>query len=348
MKKPVLVLLLALAVLTAGFLLLGNPGDAAALLRGQISAGEYLQHSRPVSALANTLKWLRGGEKEGELLYVEGALLEGFTPAAGYDTANGNLRQMAELAGSGVPTYCMLIPTAYGLYQESRQGSSLQGQKRFIEDAYRTLAGKLTAIDAYTPLADAREQYIFYRTDSNPTALGGYLIYRAAATRLNLTPLTLDRFVVEYPTRDYYGDFAQRKRPADIIPDLLAVYRPTTPQRVRITHLQPQEKREYHSLTPTSAALLGEPYQLYLGGLSPWLTIESLARSGRLLVLGDRTAASYLGFFSNHYASITFAMPEELTQQQLSEVLAGEYDQILLAFSMQSFVSGPVLVPGVE
>ena len=60
------------------------------------------------------------------------------------------------------------------------------------------------------------------------------------------------------------------------------------------------------------------------------------------LIFADKTALSYLPFLTVHYGRITVIDLSGLTEEMFGEIDPNQYDQVLFAYSADSFVNRPV------
>lgn len=240
-----------------------------------------------------------------------------------------------------VPTYLMLIPTASAVLQQRLPPyAEIYNQKQLIEDVYRQMINKVMTVDVYSTLYSRRSEYIYYRTENNLTALGGYYVYSALGSRLvdRAGVQDFSRFNIEYGGR-FYGDLYRQTGYSGVRADILSMYRHATFSReYTVTHTGPNDNRVYHTLYPRHFIALGRPLDVYFGGVSAVTDIRTSTPYARsLLVFGDRTALAWLPFLTHHYERVTLVDLFQLTDIQAGELNLGLYDQILFAYSTETF-----------
>ena len=255
----------------------------------------------------------------------------------------GNTRQVLRAAqDSGAPTYLMLIPTACAIYADELPGYlPLYDQRGFIESTYQQFYGSAVTVDAYNALLYSDSDYLYYRTVDSLTPLGGYDLYRALAPRLGFTAAPLEQFEVTYLDHGYYGGLYDRWGYGGVRPDVVAVYRDTASQTAsRVVNWERSGEKTYYTLYPEEAASSGDAMDVILGGAAPRIEIRTLgARESSLLVVGDRTALSFLPFLAEHYSRITFLDLSLLTSGEIARFSEGEYSQVLFAYSLDSYLT---------
>ena len=222
--------------------------------------------------------------------------------------------------------------------------ADLYNQKAMIASVYEQLAGHAATVDAYTALFSVQDEYLYYRTASNLTGLGGYYVYTALAPRLGLAASSLSDYEIENLPDDYRGDLAARAPDAAVRPDLISLYRYTRGERIyRLTCRRGGVSYVYDTLFPMHLRRLGRPEDVLLGGADEWLEIAVAAQRGSsLLVYADETAVSYLPFLAAHYRRITVIDPRSADAETLAAVDPADYDRVLVACSVKTYSQEPI------
>lgn len=305
---------------------------------------QFKQISR-LQQLAPTLLLVGGAKEQDSIFITENYLLENIScedPAVLEQNLNGIEKF---LNAHNIPTAFLLIPTACAIKQQDIPAlAQLFNQKALISKCYSRLAGQTSTVDAYSKLFAAKDQYTYYRTESNLTGLGGYYVYTALATRLDLMARPLNQFEVENLSQDYYGELYQRSSYKGIDPDLLTLYRFSRYSRqYQLTCTNNGECKNYYTLFPTHLIELGQPKSALLGGFGQRLDISVVSPyEESLLVFADETVLSYLPFLVVHYGNITVVDLQSCTPDQLTSLTIDDYDQVLFAYSVDNFIHAPV------
>jgi len=298
-----------------------------------------------------------GGQREYNQIFISGdELIPFLDPPLDYQVRDNTqaILQFAERAQ--VPIYCMIIPTVSAIRQQSLPafflGQSVN-QKQFIEDIYAQLLGQVTVIDAYSALFNAQEQYIFYRTENNLTALGGFHLYYALGGRGRLLegiarPSFRD-YDIEHVKHDFLGDLYAQSPFQGARADTLSIFRyRRVPREYTVTKRHNGLFKTYHTIFPLHKLELegNNAMDIYLGGMSAVTTItSSTPYSNHLLVLGDRTALAFVPFLVNHYRTVTLIDLSQMGREDfrlISDAIRDNaYDQILFAYSIETFMHRP-------
>lgn len=347
-KRLTTVLMLAFLVLVPLQILFSSGGE---LLQVRSLAGleQYLQENFAAKqSLIDLARWFRltGGLVENnDVFYSKDGLIQNFQPEDPYEASTANTKAVTTFSEkSRCPVSMVLIPTARAIKQDQVPAFLVDkgfNQKTFIDDTYRAMAGYVTTVDAYAALLTHRNEYIYYRTDTNPTAYGGYLIYQEVARRTRQTPVGLEELRQEHLYHQYVGNLYDLWGYGGVEPDILTAYELQSEQVGYLVSHKGNQPRSYHTLYPQYKLDSAQPYDLYLGGLSPWIDIETSGGRGsdKLLVFGDRATLSYLPLLTAHYKWITFIDLSQISSTQLAELNVNRYDQVLFSYSVDTYVT---------
>ena len=345
-------------VLAAVMLLTGLSAAVMALAQGSLPTGflaladwsdqavkEHLRRYPSLEQIAPTLLLSVGAKEQDGIFITENYLLENISPS-------NPLIEMENTAGidqfltkHNLPAIMMLIPTACAIKQQELPANAvLFNQKSMIADTYSDLAGLVSTVDAYTALFSAKDQYTYYRTESNLTGLGGYYLYTALAARLGLSARPLSEFDIEHLAQDYYGDLYQRSNYKGIRPDLITLYRFSRYNRqYLLTCTDNGETRQYSTLFPTHLAVLEAPISVLFGGIGQRLDLSVVSPfEESMLIFGDETATAYLPFLAAHYGRITLVDLSRATPDQLAAIELDEYNRVMFAFSVDYYINTPL------
>ncbi len=94
----------------------------------------------------------------------------------------------------GVQLYNMVIPTSVEMSLPKKYADSSQPQKPVIDHIYETLSADVKSVDAYSAIAEHKDEYIYFRTDHHWTGLGAYYGYTAFAEAAGFEPLDYDDY----------------------------------------------------------------------------------------------------------------------------------------------------------
>lgn len=305
--------------------------------------GQNLPFREELRGEALRLRMLGGGAEQNGLFLVEDGLIPNLTVTSDTTVHRSNTRRiLSTIREADPPAYLMLIPTSCAIYQDKLPSyAPLYQQRSFIESTYKQFYGSAVTVDAYNALLYSDSSYLYYRTEDNLTSLGGYALYQALAPRLGFTAKPLQQFQVSYDVHDYYGDLYRRWGYGGVRPDTIATYQDVlSGSASRVLSWERFTQRSYGTLYPKEAAAVGDGMDVILGGYAPRIDITTEGgRSSSLLVLGDRTALSYLPFLAGHYQKITFLDFSLLTASEIGAFDPNDYTQILFAYSLDTYLN---------
>ena len=240
--------------------------------------------------------------------------------------------------------YVMVAPAASSIYPERvpahaplLQEESYLGQ---IQTAVEQAGG------VYLPLKDAlsdhKDEYIYYRTDHHWTTQGAYYAYSELCGALGLEPF--DRAVhtaVDVP--DFYGTFYSRARTWNAQPDTLTYYDLDNPLTIyTVTGPGMPAEGQTTGLYDLDKLDVYDKYAAFLHGNNGLSRVEGDGE-GRILVIKDSYANSFVPFLTANYAQIDVVDLRNYNYGMDGLIAENGYDQILVLYSFDSFKSDPYL-----
>ena len=240
--------------------------------------------------------------------------------------------------------YVMVAPAASSIYPERvpahaplLQEESYLGQ---IQAAVEQAGG------VYLPLEDAlsahKDEYIYYRTDHHWTTQGAYYAYSELCGALGLEPF--DRAAhtaVDVP--DFYGTFYSRARTWNAQPDTLTYYDLDNPLTIyTVTGPGMPTEGQTTGLYDLDKLDVYDKYAAFLHGNNGLSRVEGDGE-GRILVIKDSYANSFVPFLTANYAQIDVVDLRNYNYGLDGLIAENGYDQILVLYSFDSFKSDPYL-----
>lgn len=295
-------------------------------------------------SLGIQLRLLGGQTQQGDIFVGENILLENTRPPDP-DCVEKNVRNMLDFAqDSVVPVYAMIIPGKGAIKQQQipqAEYVQLFNEKEFLEGIHDAFSGRISVVDAYAPLFSKQEQYIYYRTDPSLTALGGYYVYSALASRLNVRPLDISEFSIQHETQPFYGETYRQLPYRKITPDMISFYHLRDEDvHYAVRHNNAAASYTYPTLYPQWKNQIGSPLDVYLGGNTGDIEIRTYngGRSDRrLLIFGDDTVLPVLPFLAGSFDEIRFVDLSKLDESEIFGVDVFYYDQVVFAYSLDTF-----------
>ena len=288
---------------------------------GDYTAAEGTPGARTETALRQNLplrdalkRWkttllMLGGVQELDGIYFTGeGLIENLTVN---DEALGekNLAALQDYCREVEP-YTVLLPSACAISSQLLpEAALLFDQETWLQNAAAALSPLCREVlNAYPLLEENGDSRLFYRTDSRPTQLTGYLLYQALGQALDYFPYAKDSFSntpLRYDcTGDLYARWSYDKVRADVVTALLPL---EDSRSYTITHTAADGTvTRWNTLYPLEGTA---GIDCILGGPAATIAVTaegSIPRS--LLVLGDENALCVIPYLALHYDRITYVM----------------------------------------
>lgn len=240
--------------------------------------------------------------------------------------------------------YVMVAPAASSIYPERVPAHAPLLQ----EESYlsQIQAAVEQAGGVYLPLKDAlsahKDEYIYYRTDHHWTTQGAYYAYSELCGALGLEPF--DRAAhtaVDVP--DFYGTFYSRARTWNAQPDTLTYYDLDNPLTIyTVTGPGMPTEGQTTGLYDLDKLDVYDKYAAFLHGNNGLSRVEGDGE-GRILVIKDSYANSFVPFLTANYAQIDVIDLRNYNYGLDTLIAENGYDQILVLYSFDSFKSDPYL-----
>ena len=240
--------------------------------------------------------------------------------------------------------YVMVAPAASSIYPERVPAHAPLLQ----EESYlsQIQAAVEQAGGVYLPLKDAlsahKDEYIYYRTDHHWTTQGAYYAYSELCSALGLEPF--DRAAhtaVDVP--DFYGTFYSRARTWNAQPDTLTYYDLDNPLTIyTVTGPGMPTEGQTTGLYDLDKLDVYDKYAAFLHGNNGLSRVEGDGE-GRILVIKDSYANSFVPFLTANYAQIDVVDLRNYNYGLDALIAENGYDQILVLYSFDSFKSDPYL-----
>lgn len=240
--------------------------------------------------------------------------------------------------------YVMVAPAASSIYPERVPAHAPLLQ----EESYlsQIQAAVEQAGGVYLPLKDAlsahKDEYIYYRTDHHWTTQGAYYAYSELCGALGLEPF--DRAAhtaVDVP--DFYGTFYSRARTWNAQPDTLTYYDLDNPLTIyTVTGPGMPTEGQTTGLYDLDKLDVYDKYAAFLHGNNGLSRVEGDGE-GRILVIKDSYANSFVPFLTANYAQIDVVDLRNYNYGLDGLIAENGYEQILVLYSFDSFKSDPYL-----
>lgn len=307
----------------------------------------YIERSFPLTAnfrsMYSSIITASGQEKIGDVYISPNGLIEIISKAdeRKINERVDSINAFAE-RHPDVSCYALIVPTASGIYAEQLPNiiTSLDQQK-LIDDIYYRLDTSIHTLDAYNPLFQARDDYVYFRTDSRWTEYGAYTVYNKVIKKMGFTPLSLSSYDMEYADRDFYGNLYSKTYYKGVRADFINIFRNKNGSFVTdVKAVSKDEEFTSVSIYYTPALSSDNKLDVFLGGDSfeRYDITTSNTNAPSLLMIKGSFANMFVPFLTPHYSKITLIDPDRLDGKTIEDVVdVDSYDQMLILYDMSRF-----------
>lgn len=216
--------------------------------------------------------------------------------------------------GENVKVYSLLAPIQIEFLNNERYKNLSDSQIDAIKFVNDNFSDGIIPVDAYTPIKEHMDEYVYYRTDHHWTALGAYYGYTGFAAAAGLDAVPLDSYK-ENKAPGYLG-YISTVNPSETVnsnPDDVVYYVPPVKTDMNIFYYDKEtgEKKSYGgSVINKKYVLLDQKYGIFLGGDFALGVINTDAETDRkIMVIKDSYGNAFVPFLTPHYSEIYVVDP---------------------------------------
>lgn len=242
-----------------------------------------------------------------------------------------------------VPVFFMLAPTSGDIYSdELPKNAPMLDEKAFIEGIYGGLSSDISTVDAYSVMSLNKDSYIYYRNDHHWTSYGAYLAYTAASKKMGFTAAPLSSFDIEHASDSFKGTLYSSALYDGIEADTIDFYHPKDGYRITGEYVYKSfgEEPEFYSDIYFREYLgVKDKYSAFTGSNQPLIKITSDSPGGKLLVIKDSYAHSFVPFLMQNYSEVTMLDLRyiQISYKELIDI--SQYDGVLFLYNAATFAN---------
>lgn len=231
--------------------------------------------------------------------------------------------------------YVMLAPTSMEFYGPSEYRTGSKSQKSGIDYAYSLAsAGNLKTVDAYTPLGQHTDEYIFFRTDHHWTARGAYYGYTGLAKAAGFAPTPLNAFT---PGKidGFVGTLYSYTKSSVLQnnPDYVEYFPLLHPAEGKIYSGSSMENGRDMTIVATEVNNPNK-YLAFIEGDNPLTKITTSQKNGRrIIVIKESYGNALVPFLTENYEEIYVIDPRKLPNMNLPEFVKAHSIQDVLVIN---------------
>ena len=245
--------------------------------------------------------------------------LEQFTASASVRESYISTINMLKNAVGSANFYHMLVPTQVeftDIPSNIKQEDNFYNlsQKTFIDAVAGALASGSIDVNVYDRLKAAyeAEEYLYFRTDINWTALAAYYAYTDFAAAAGFSPAALEAFPVK-SYEPFLGRFYTATG-AEILKDnadSILYYDVDSVNACVVTMYSNNATYNNRRLTYGEVSDTSNGYNVFLGGVASRFKITTEQTNGKkILVVGDTSAMPFVPFLTSDYQEVHLVNPQ--------------------------------------
>lgn len=292
-----------------------------------------------IKIMSSTLNSVGYSDVNGVYILDDGRLIERKTQAEFNSVRfKNNLEQIAEMneevSKSGAEVRVMLIPTAAHSYRNLANLSTNFDEEEAFIIARDTLGDILIDLeDAFVPDDNASDGY-YYKTDHHWNYFGAE---KGAAIYRDSLGLKQRDWEAEELTKDFKGTLYSKVLLSERVRDTISVPGDSVDMDVKVSI----GDERYDSVYFMDRLENKDKYEVFLGGNYEKVDIYNEEPGAedkpRLMIVKDSYANSFVPFIMDDFSLITMVDTRYFRQSVKDAVLDGEYDQVLVLYSVSNF-----------
>lgn len=268
----------------------------------------------------------------------------------GYEPFFGNRQTVEKYAaavsgvksslGDSVQVYNMIAPTAVGfkLSEEYKTLSSSQPENLEIIGSY--LKEGIKSVNAYKPMFQHRDEYMYFGTDHHWTALGAYYGYLAFAKEAGFEPIdinalekrTIQGFVGSYYTLTKNSLFKNN-------PDYVDYYVIPGEHKTSLYQSGISSPKEVDMYAEYASG--GNAYSVFIWGDNPLVKICSETGSGRkIVVFKESFGNAMIPYLAAHYDEVHVIDIRHFKESALDYIKKNEIGEALILNNIMAANTG--------
>lgn len=281
------------------------------------------------------------GKKDINNVYLgdDGYLLKNFTPSDD-KTVNNTIKSLNDFSNKhkNTKTYISVIPTSASILKNKLpKFAPSQNQEKYLKNLSSSLNKNIKYIDTYKALNDAKDKYIYYKTDNHLTTLGAYTSFFKISEKMQLDNSTY--YDIKKVSNDFNGSLSCESGLRFNQRDDIDIYMPEGHKSsVVVDYLD--NKKKTTSLYNTQNLSSENKYDVFLDGNHPIVEINTTTNTQRqLLLIKDSYANAFVPFLTDNYSKIVVIDPMYYKGDLSKLIDNGKFSDILFLYNANTFFS---------
>ena len=236
--------------------------------------------------------------------------------------------------GEDVKIFSLLAPIQIEFLNNEKYKNLSDSQYDAIQFVNNNLAKNVIKVDAYSPIKEHIDEYVYYRTDHHWTSLGAYYGYTGFANAAGFEVVPLDSYKKgEAP--GFLGHIST-VNPSEAVnnnPDNVIYYNPPIISEMKVFYYDKNtgEKKSYAGkVINKTYADLDQKYGIFIGGDFPLGVIKTNADSDKkIMIIKDSYGNAFIPFLTPHYSEIYVVDPRYYKESIVDLVNENKIDEVM-------------------
>ncbi|MDK2585311.1 DHHW family protein [Romboutsia sedimentorum] len=281
------------------------------------------------------------GKKDINNVYLgaDGYLLKNFAPSDD-KTINNTIKSLNDFSNKhkDTKTYICVMPTSASILKNKLpKFAPSKDQEKYLKNLSSSLNKNIKYIDTYKALNDAKNKYIYYKTDNHLTTLGAYTSFFKISEKMQLDSNAY--YDIKKVSNDFNGSLSLESGLRFNQRDDIDIYIPEgNKSSVVVDYLD--NKKKTTSLYNTQNLNAENKYDVFLDGNHPIVEINTTTNTQRqLLLVKDSYANVFVPFLTDNYSKIVVIDPMYYKGDLSKLIDNGKFSDILFLYNANTFFS---------
>ncbi len=236
--------------------------------------------------------------------------------------------------GEDVKIYSMLAPVQIEFLTNNKYKKLSDSQYDAIQFVNNNLSKNIIKVDAYSPIKEHIDEYVYYRTDHHWTSLGAFYGYTGFAKVAGLEVVPLENYKKgEAP--GFLGHLST-VNPSETVnnnPDNVIYYKPPVKSEMKVFYYDNDtgEKKTYAGEVINKTYVdSDQKYGIFIGGDFPLGVIKTNAKTDKkIMVIKDSYGNAFIPFLTPHYSEIYVVDPRHYKESIVDLIRENNIDEVL-------------------
>ena len=280
--------------------------------------------------------------KVGGILIANGRAMEThYFAESNCKTYAATLNSFQEKLKSDVKVYSLVAPVSIAFYNVDKFKDITGPQDKTISTINSYFNGYVTPVDAYTPISQHTDEYIYFRSDHHWTALGAYYGYTGFMKTLGEEPVSIEKYETAQ-VEEYLGSLylSTLSKTLESNPDIVTIYKPFISHEFTVYYEGPVKL----NLIDMNMAKEQNKYRIFMSGDRPLSIIKTNVKNGKkIVIIKDSFGNALVPFLLPHYEEIYTVDPRQYKQNILKLIEENGIQDVLFvnyvnAIGMKGFL----------